>query len=278
MSLQVSDDASWADVQQRMRGGETLSPLLELGADAAYVWIPKNGCTTLKRAWLQLNGRAYKQQHLAIHNAVLGETIWSTPEELRAVAAQRKLMAIWRDPIDRFVSACRSHLSGLTTTQLHKKLQEVSAEDPDVYQAMVAYHDQLFAEHGVQSFADHSEPAEVMNTVALQLGAWITCHLDWSHHTLPQVSYLGGDPSIYTSILGMEQIDAVLQHWQQASGVDLDRTPQHVSTVVASNDPWRRLQRQDLTPEALSALQRFYAADFAFIALAQEVLGQWQAA
>jgi hypothetical protein len=273
----VSDGASWADVQQRMRGGETLSPLLELGADAAYVWVPKNGCTTLKRAWLQLRGYAV-EQHLPVHNAVLGETIWCTPEELRAVADQRKLLAIWRDPIDRFVSACRSHLSGLTTTQLHTKFQGVSTGSPDVYQGMVAYHDQLFAEHGVQSFADHSEPAEVMNTVALQLGAWITCHLDWSHHTLPQVSYLGGDPSVYTSILGMEQIDAVLQHWQQASGVVLDRTPQHVSTVVASNDPWRRLQRQDLTPEALSALQRFYAADFAFIALAQQVLGQWQAA
>jgi hypothetical protein len=278
MSLRVNDDASWADVQQRMRKGETLSPLLPLGADAAYVWIPKNGCTTLKRAWLQLHGRVYEDQHLAIHSGVLGETIWCSPEELREVAHQRKLLAIWRDPIDRFVSACRSHLKELTTSRLRKRLKRVSAGNPLAEQEIVAYHDQLLSEHGVQSFADHSEPAEVMNTVALQLGAWIDCHLDWSHHTLPQVSYLGGDPSLYSSILGMEQIDVVLHHWQQASGVALDSTPQHVSSVVTSNNPWRCLQRQDLTTEALRALKRFYAADFAFIALAQQVLGDWKAA
>ena len=84
-----------------------------------------------------------------------------------------------------------------------------------------------------------------MNAVALQLGAWIVCHLDWSHHTLPQVSHLGGDPSLHSSILGMDWIDVVLHNWQEARGVRLDRTPQHVSSAVASNDPWRCLQRQD---------------------------------
>lgn len=278
MSRRVVDDASWADVQQRMRTGETLSPLLLLGSDAAYVWVPKNGCTTLKRAWLKLHGHAFEERHLAIHSAVLGETIWCNPEELREAAGQRTLMAIWRDPIDRFVSACRSHLSGLTTAQMLARFRVLSNGDPAAYQEMVSYHDQLFAEHGLQSFADHCEPPEVMNAVALQLGAWIACHIDWSHHTLPQVSYLGGDPSVYTSILGLEQIEAVLQHWQQASGVALDRTPQHVSDALASNDPWRRLQRCDLTPAALAALERFYAADFAFITLAHQVLGEWQAA
>lgn len=277
MSLQVIDDASWADLQQRMRSGETFSPLLPLGDDAAYVWVPKNGCTTLKRAWLRLHGHTY-MEGLTIHSAVLAETIWCTPADLGAMAGQRKLMAIWRDPIDRFVSACRSHLSELTTAHVLSRWRVSSAGDPVTYRAMASYHDQLFGEHSVQTFPDHSEPAEVMNAVALQLDSWIACHLNWSHHTLPQVSYLGGDPSVYTSVLGLEQIEVVLQHWQQVSGVALDATPQNASAALASNDPWRRLQRRDLTPDALGALERFYAADFAFITLAQQVLGEWPAA
>ena len=52
--VRVQNGDDWAQIQLRLRQGETLTPLLPLGADAGLVWIPKNGCSTLKRAWLQL--------------------------------------------------------------------------------------------------------------------------------------------------------------------------------------------------------------------------------
>ena len=68
----------------------------------------------------------------------------------------------------------------------------------------------------------------------------------------------------------------LLQRWQQVSGVLLDATPQHVSSALVNDDPWRRLKREQLSPAALDALQRFYAADWAFLELAQQWLGPMQ--
>ena len=117
-----------------------------------------------------------------------------------------------------------------------------------------------------------------MNQVALQLPSWIACHIDWSHHTIPQINFLGGDPSCYRTILGMGEIDALAAHWSLRSGLSLDLTPQHVSREEVTKNPWRRLQRDQLSPEAISALRMFYAADWAFLELAQQQLGPWQAA
>ena len=51
--LRVRSYEDWAAGQQVMQGGATLTPLLPLGGDAAYVWVTKNGPSSLKRAWLQ---------------------------------------------------------------------------------------------------------------------------------------------------------------------------------------------------------------------------------
>jgi hypothetical protein len=277
--LRCRDLPDWLALQQRHRQGEMLSPLLPLGDDAAYIWVPKNGCTSLKRAWLQLgHAEAPSTDHLDLHGAGLAFSHWLTPAELQEVSIQRRLVAIWRDPIDRFVSACRSHLLELTTGRIHARLLAAAAGDAAVYQANVVYHDQLFRSHGVSSFADDSAPIAVMNAVALQLADWSHCHIDWGHHTAPQVAFLGADPQLYTSILGMEQIDALICHWSEAAGVAIDATPKHVSAVQSADDPWRRLQRGDLSAEAIAALEQFYAADWAFITLAEQLLGPWQAA
>ena len=118
------------------------------------------------------------------------------------------------------------------------------------------------------TFADDSDPVYVMNAVALQLPLWIPCHIDWSHHTIPQVAYLGGDPGCYHSLHGMESINALVQRWKTASGVEINGNAQNVSKDLHDN-PWRRVKREHLTPEALEVLNRFYAADWAFLALAQ---------
>ncbi len=269
--VQTGDD--WAQIQLRLRQGETLTPLLPLGADAGLVWIPKNGCSTLKRAWLQLQGTPSAEIHSQIHQAVLPSTHWLRPHELSAIAQHRALVAIWRDPIDRYVSACRSHLVELTSSRIHSKLQANTQGNPQAYEQALSFHQQLFAEQGVRSFDNTADPMEVMNAVALQLPAWIQCHIDWSHHTIPQVSYLGGDPRPYATVLGMEQIDWLLQQWGQSAGIQLDTTPQHVSQELEQADPWRRLQRDQLSPDAIVALHRFYAADWAFLELAQQILG-----
>ena len=274
--VRVQDSVQWAAIQQQLQSGVCLTPLLPIGEDAGVVWIPKNGCSTIKRAWLQLQGCSDVSHLAEPHAAALPHTHWLNREELHMVAPHRSLMAIWRDPIDRFVSACRSHLHELTSSAIDAKLRNHTNGDEALYQQVVSYHDELFDSHGVDSFSAACEPVEVMNAVALQLPQWIQCHIDWSHHTLPQVAYLGGDPSVYFSLLGMEQITPLLQRWQQVSGVQLDATPQHVSSELTNDNPWRCLQRDQLNPIALEALQQFYAADWAFLELAQQRLGPMQ--
>ena len=273
----VDHQRDWAQIQLQMREGQTLSPLLPLGGDAGLVWVPKNGCSTLKRVWLQIQGVDCQRPGFDPHSAALPSAHWLNPQELRAVSEHRSLVAIWRDPIDRFVSACRSHLVELTTAAIHDKLR-LSSPDQSSFENALRFHDDLFAGHGVCSFADDADPVHVMNQVALQLPAWIACHIDWSHHTIAQISFLGGDPRCYRTILGMEQIDALLAHWAKESGLPLDLTPQHVSREEATKNPWRSLRRDQLSREALAALERFYAADWAFLELAQQQLGPWQAA
>ena len=275
--LRAQNENDWGQIQLRLRQGETLSPLLPLGADSGLVWIPKNGCSSLKRAWLQLQGIPSTEIHSEIHNFVLPSTHWLRPDELSAIAQHRNLVAIWRDPIDRYVSACRSHLVELTSGRIHAKLHGRCQGNRENYEQALAFHQQLFKEQSVRSFDDNADPVEVMNAVALQLPAWIQCHIDWSHHTIPQVSYLGGDPRPYATLLGMEQIDWLLQQWSQFAGIEIDTTQQHVSQALADSDPWRRLHRNQLSPEATAALHRFYAADWAFLELAQHILGDRQA-
>ena len=271
--VRVQSGEEWAQIQLRLRQGETLTPLLPLGADAGLVWIPKNGCSTLKRAWLQIQGEPAAELTTDIHQGVMPSTHWLRPNELSAIAQHRNLVAIWRDPIDRYVSACRSHLVELTSGCINSKFSANCQGNPEAYEQAVAFHQQLFEEQGVRSFDDEADPVEVMNAVALQLPAWIQCHIDWSHHTIPQVSYLGGDPKPYVTLLGMEQIDWLLQQWGQSAGIQLDSAPQHVSQDLEQADPWRRLQRDQLSPDAIVALHRFYAVDWAFLELAQQLLG-----
>ncbi|WP_114994118.1 sulfotransferase family 2 domain-containing protein [Synechococcus sp. UW179A] len=269
--LRIRSTSDWVCVQTHLQAGGTLTPLLPLGNDAAIVWVPKNGCSTIKRVWLQLQG--YREQQLVSdpHSSALHHTYWLTPEELKIVAQHRGLIAIWRDPVDRFVSACRSHLVELTRFKIEQKLR-TNTENEASYQEALEYHRDLFVRHGVASFADDSDPVYVMNAVALQLRQWIPCHIDWSHHTIPQVAYLGGDPSCYYSLQGMENINELMQHWQTVSGMEIDTTSQHISRDLKDENPWRRLKREHLTHEALRALHQFYAADWAFLELAQTVL------
>ena len=277
--LRVRTHADWGAVQQAMQAGASLSPLLPLGDDAALVWIPKNGCSSLKRAWLQLRFGVMANDALRddVHRAVQMHTYWLRPEERKAVAQHRAIVAIWRDPIDRFVSACRSHLLELTTGRIVARLRSKTGGDELALQASLQFHQQLFSRHGVSSFCDDADPVAVMNQVAQELPAWIQCHLDWSHHVLPQVGFLGGDPTVYCTILGMEHIQKLISHWAQASGVALDLAPQHVSQPLQAVDPWRRLRRDQLAPQALAALEQFYAPDRAFLTLAQQQLGAWLA-
>jgi hypothetical protein len=276
--LRVRSYEDWAAVQQAMQGGATLTPLLPLGGDAAYVWVTKNGSSSLKWAWLQARfgaAPAAATTNLEIHRALQPHSHWLTPEQLQAVAKHRAIVAIWRDPIDRFVSACRSHLVELTSGRIRDRLQAFAAGDGAALEDSLAFHQDLFRRHGVVSFGDDCEPSAVMNQVALQLPSWIQCHLEWSHHVLPQVSFLGGDPSPYRTILGMEHIHDLIAYWQASAGVPLDASPRHVSEPLAAGDPWRCLQRDQLGADALAALERFYAADRAFLVLAQQQLGAW---
>lgn len=287
LSLQPSDPlpgfrvrthADWGAVQQTMQAGASLSPLLPLGDDAGLVWIPKNGCPSIKCAWLHMRFGVMANHALLddVHGAVQVHTHWLRPKERKAVAQLRAIVAIWRDPIDRFVSACRSHLLELTTGRIVSRLHSKAGGDELALQASLQFHQQLFSRYCVSSFCDDADPVAVMNQVAQELPAWIQCHLDWSHHVLPQVGFLGGDPMVYRTILGMEHIQELISHWGQVSGVPLDLSPQHVSHSLEAADPWRRLRRDQLAPQALAALRQFYAADWAFLDLAQQQLPIWR--
>ena len=266
--LRIRNSSEWSSVQMHLQAGGTLTPLLPLGDDAAIVWVPKNGCSTIKSVWLQLQGCRDEPLLCDPHMPALPHTYWLTPQELKFVGQHRAVMAIWRDPVERFVSACRSHLRELTRLAIDQKL-ETTTDDEATYRKAVDYHRDLLLKHGVASFADDSDPVYVMNAVALQLPQWIACHIDWSHHTIPQVAYLGGDPGCYHSLHGMESINELIQQWQTASGVEINGNAQNVSQDLQHDNPWRGLKPEHLTPEALEALNRFYAADWAFLALAQ---------
>jgi hypothetical protein len=76
--LRVRTNADWAAVHLAMQAGASLSPLLPLGDDAALVWIPKNGCSSLKQAWLQLRFGVNPQQDnpIDLHGAVQIHNHW----------------------------------------------------------------------------------------------------------------------------------------------------------------------------------------------------------
>lgn len=267
----VGRDLGWADVQQAMREGHPLSPLLPIGSDTAYLWIPKNGCSTLKRAWLLCHGPtehepiAAAADHDAIHAAALAHTHWLTPTELRQVARQRRIVAIGRDPIERFVSACRSHLRELTTPRFLACLIASAGDDRAAYEATLTFHHELLARHGVASYDENTDPVQMMNEVAVALPRWIPCHLNWSHHTLPQTSFLGTDPAPIASLLPMDAIDALVESWGRTSGRPVPPEPLHSSAPMAEADPLRRLAVGDLHAEALAALRFFYGGDRSFL-------------
>ena len=275
--LRCDHQERWLDLQLIMLNGETISPLLPLGSDAAYVWVPKNGCSSLKRAWLQASGTITNITELEstyVHGAVLPFTHWLRPNELRAVAEYRNLIAIWRDPIDRYVSACRSHLNQLTTKSINARLNIHARGDQSVFDRNHAKYDSSFRKLGIQSLDDNADPRDLMNQVALELNAWVCSFLEWTHHTLPQIRFLGNDPSLYTTILGMNQIGELLNQWRNASGQYIQQKAENVSKDHV-DDPFRMLSRGDLNSQAIDALESFYACDRDFLEHAQEKLGSW---
>ena len=275
--LRCDHQERWLDLQLIMLNGETISPLLPLGSDAAYVWVPKNGCSSLKRAWLQASGTITNITELEstyVHGAVLPFTHWLRPNELRAVAEYRNLIAIWRDPIDRYVSACRSHLNQLTTKSINARLNIHARGDQSVFDRNHAKYDSSFRKLGIQSLDDNADPRDLMNQVALELNAWVCSFLEWTHHTLPQIRFLGNDPSLYTTILGMNQIGEVMNQWRNASGQYIQQKAENVSKDHV-DDPFRMLSRGDLNSQAIDALESFYACDRDFLEHAQEKLGSW---
>lgn len=275
--LRCDHQECWLDLQLIMLNGETISPLLPLGSDAAYVWVPKNGCSSLKRAWLQASGTITNITELEstyVHGAVLPFTHWLRPNELRAVAEYRNLIAIWRDPIDRYVSACRSHLNQLTTKSINARLNIHARGDQSVFDRNHAKYDSSFRKLGIQSLDDNADPRDLMNQVALELNAWVCSFLEWTHHTLPQIRFLGNDPSLYTTILGMNQIGELVNQWRNASGQYIQQKAENVSKDHV-DDPFRMLSRGDLNSQAIDALESFYACDRDFLEHAQEKLGSW---
>ena len=275
--LRCDHQERWLDLQLIMLNGETISPLLPLGSDAAYVWVPKNGCSSLKRAWLQASGTINNITELEstyVHGAVLPFTHCLRPNELRAVAEYRNLIAIWRDPIDRYVSACRSHLNQLTTKSINARLNIHARGDQSVFDRNHAKYDSSFRKLGIQSLDNNADPRDLMNQFALELNAWVCSFLEWTHHTLPQIRFLGNDPSLYTTILGMNQIGEVVNQWRNASGQYIQQKAENVSKDHV-DDPFRMLSRGDLNSQAIDALESFYACDRDFLEHAQEKLGSW---
>ena len=266
--LLTDNEESWSQVQDRMRSGEPLAPLLPLGTDAAYLWIPKNGCSTLKNAWLRAHGINTLENPadpipLSVHSTALVHTWWHTPEQLAQVAEDRRIVAVWRDPIERFASACRSHLIELTSQRVHERLLQAAEGERDTYADYVAYHQELFSAHGVTTYSDDCSPQEVMNQAAISIENWLACHLDWCHHTLPQTAFLGQDPRCIDTLLRMDQIDGLASAWGERNKQPIP--PQIINRSSDYHaDPYRVLSATDLSSTALQSLHKFYAEDWAF--------------
>jgi hypothetical protein len=231
--LRVTSPDLGLQLQQTLEAGESRIPLLPLGGDAAYVWVPGNGSTRLKHAWLVASGIRpdgwTPENDGIVHALTLPHTFWLDPHQLEAVVAHRRLVAIWRDPLERFVAACRYRLHALS----------IAGAD--------------------------ATPVERMNHVALDLATSRPGDLEWSLRTLPQTSYLSGRPDLYTTLLDLNAIPKLVAHWSQVSGTAI---PPAFSTTRGAE-----LCVADLQPEAVSALEAIYASDRAFLALARLRLG-----
>ena len=78
--VRVQELAHWSAIQVHLQGGASLTPLLPLGDDAGIVWVPKNGCSTIKRAWLQSQRFSEPLLLDEPHRAVLPHTHWLNRE------------------------------------------------------------------------------------------------------------------------------------------------------------------------------------------------------
>ncbi|MEA5412059.1 hypothetical protein VB737_09815 [Synechococcus sp. BA-120 BA3] len=234
--FRLSSSAAVDALQRDLLAGACRIPLLPLGSDAVYIWVPGNGHLQLQWAWLLASGSWPDPQDSAsataaaeVQTLALAHTRWLHADQLEGLAGHRSLVAVWRDPIERFVAACRRRL------------------------------------HALPCGEGHATPVERMNQVALALEPSWPRDWDWCLRTLPQSRFLSGRADLYTTLLDPASIPDLVAHWSRVRGTPIPGAP--------AEEAQPTLHVEDLLPEAVQALERTYAEDRAFLALARARLG-----
>lgn len=198
-----------------------------------YAAVSKIACTSIKLAFYQLENEVPFQPFLvngkwkSIHNIGYRSLLRDFYPEGRIASFFR--VALVRDPVDRFLSAYGNrvmHHRELSVQKAGEALTQLDlAPTPDLDLFVDRYEDYLQA------------------------------HPSILFHTRPMVDFLGPDPSYFSRLYTLRQMDAFAADISERTGRDL--------VIGRHQTGGPKLARQDLTKARLDKVKSLYEKDYA---------------
>ena len=201
----------------------------------AYVPVPKIACSSLKHLFFVLeNGRRFEKfrangKPYTVHS-VLRTRNFEEGYRLDQFKDFFKFVVV-RDPIKRFLSAYSNRV-------LHYKMLHPWALGHEAI------------ENGVKKAPTLSEFVDDLELYR----KWSN---DIRHHTDPIVTFAGRDFSVYDQIYRIENLDDCRKKISEIVGQDVE--------ILHEQTGGRKFSIDDLTPDQIEKLERFYDADYALL-------------
>jgi len=168
----------------RVIKGRSKYPYAFKNSNIYYVPVPKNACSSVKKALYQYNfGQEHKIRYL--FGQILDSHRYFPSRKFHKIRVDNdsKIFAIVRDPFDRFISCyCNRVLHHKDLLKSEKKIKDAGLE----------------LNPSINYFVDHLKEYQSFSTSIM-------------HHTLSQVSFLGSDTSIYWRIFPISEIKSLEQ-------------------------------------------------------------------
>lgn len=204
-------------------------------AQFAYVPIPKNACSTVKRALIGLiepddharitaPGARFDIHDYCWHRL----DFWMTRSQLAGLAGFR--FTIIRDPIDRLISA-----------HANRVFDKHDLELPGTNR-------RLLQRRGLPLRPD-------LDTFALNLAFYSRANVSIAHHTRPQATILK-DVSLFDEIYRTDELSRLAGDLKARCGIDVDFGHANRS----------EMRKGQLSPTALAAARDFYRRDYEMLA------------
>lgn len=194
-----------------------------------YAAVPKIACTTLKHFFYTAQtGEIFDPnvQGKTLHQVWPGLFFDDYPETAKAMDHR---ITIVRNPLKRFLSAYQNrvhHHGELSQAKAGNRLKELDLKpDPSL-----------------DEFIDH-------------LDLYRKAHSSIAHHTQPMTDFLGQDPTYFTHIYNMQQLEEMAADINAIMGTSV--TLPHLQRTHRA-----KLQPDDLSETQRRKLRNFYAKDF----------------